>query len=162
LIHPSYDGTPLFNGDPLLHRLDFGGGEVKITSRIPKTPCYYTDQACHTDDQWTSYGYANHGLARLSFGVGFLNEVNTAVSFNSEWREWIPRHCPSAPSTQPPIRPSIPVRRAGAPSCSASTTASRSARPCIRSENALRMPPSTGRMPSRRPCSSGCSRWPND
>lgn len=81
LIHPSADGTPLFNGDPLLHRLDFGGGEVRITSRIPRTPCFYTDQACLTDPAWKSYPYpyANHGLARLSFGLGFRNEVNTAV-----------------------------------------------------------------------------------
>jgi carotenoid cleavage dioxygenase-like enzyme len=79
LIHPSHDGTPLFNGDPLLHRLDFSGGEVKITSRIPKTPCFYTDRACLTHKHWKRDGYANHGLARLSFKLGFRNEVNTAV-----------------------------------------------------------------------------------
>ncbi|MCP9928255.1 carotenoid oxygenase family protein [Cyanobium sp. CH-040] len=79
LIHPSADGTPLFNGDPLLHRLDFGGDKVRITSRIPKTPCFYTDQACLAYDLWKSFRYANHGLARLSFKLGFRNEVNTAV-----------------------------------------------------------------------------------
>jgi hypothetical protein len=81
LIHPSYDGTPLFNGDPLLHRLDFGGGEVKITSRIPKTPCYYTEQVflSEADRKLFPYPYHNHGLARLSFGLGFRNEVNAAV-----------------------------------------------------------------------------------
>lgn len=79
LIHPSADGTPLFNGDPLLHRLDFGDGKVRITSRIPRTPCFYTDQATLPNSPLHKYGYANHGLARLSFKLGFRNEVNTAV-----------------------------------------------------------------------------------
>jgi len=81
LIHPSAEGTPLFNGDPLLHRLDFGSGEVTLTSGIPRTPCFYTEQALLTeaDRRRFPYPYANHGLARLSFGLGFRNEVNTAV-----------------------------------------------------------------------------------
>ncbi len=81
LIHPSADGTPLFNGDPLLHRLDFGGGKVKITSRIPRTPCFYTERhfLSKADKKRYPYRYANHGLARLSFQLGFRNEVNTAV-----------------------------------------------------------------------------------
>ena len=90
LIHPAHDGTPLFNGDPLLHRLDFGKdaeghAEVRLSSRIPRTPCFYTDQACLTDDRWRDYRYDNRGLARFSLknlelkGLGFRNEINTAV-----------------------------------------------------------------------------------
>ena len=79
LIHPSCDGTPLFNGDPLLHRLDFSAREVVLNSNIIRTPCFYTDQACLTDPQWYEYRYRNTGLARLSFRLGFRNEINTAV-----------------------------------------------------------------------------------
>lgn len=85
LIHPSRDGTPLFNGDPLLHRLDFlsdpqtGAVAVRLSSKIPLTPCYYTDLASLTDPNWRKYCYGNFGLARLSFRLGFRNEVNTAV-----------------------------------------------------------------------------------
>lgn len=79
LIHPSADGTPLFNGDPLLHRLDFDGGDVTLTSGIPHTPCYFTEHALLSEEDRKRFPYSNHGLARLSFGLGFRNEVNTAV-----------------------------------------------------------------------------------
>jgi carotenoid cleavage dioxygenase-like enzyme len=82
LINPSHAGTPLFNGDPLLHRLDLSAGEVRLTSKIPRTPCFYTDLACQEKEgnsTWQSYGYGNFGLARLSIKLGFRNEVNTAV-----------------------------------------------------------------------------------
>lgn len=84
LIHPSYDGSPLFNGDPLLHRIDFRHDEntgfvsAFLTSRIPHTPCFYTDQACLVDPEWNHCSYDNYGLARLSFTLGFRNQVNTA------------------------------------------------------------------------------------
>jgi carotenoid cleavage dioxygenase-like enzyme len=84
LIHPSFDGSPLFNGDPLLHRIDFqcdeNAGLVSafLTSKIPHTPCFYTDQASLSDPEWEDYCYDNYGLARLSFMLGFRNQVNTA------------------------------------------------------------------------------------
>ncbi|MFN9622321.1 MAG: carotenoid oxygenase family protein [Cyanobacteriota bacterium] len=93
LILPSSDGTPLFNGDPLVHRLDFskntldGKVEVYITNKIPRTPCYYTDWACQNSHDFKGFRYDNYGLARLSFQLGFRNEVNTAVipmKFNEE------------------------------------------------------------------------------
>ena len=78
-INPSHDGTPLFNGDPLIYRLDLGPDRVLISSEIPSTPCLDTDRACQIDPIWHSYRYGNYGLARLSFRLGFRNEVNTAV-----------------------------------------------------------------------------------
>ena len=98
LINPSEGGTSLFNGDPLLHRFDFLRDEttgdcigVRLTSRMPRTPCFYTDQACLDEKVWRKYRYFNSGLARLSInpiavddccpvlGLGFRNEINTAV-----------------------------------------------------------------------------------
>jgi carotenoid cleavage dioxygenase-like enzyme len=84
-VHPSQDGTPLFNGDPLLYRLDFtindqtGDPAIALTSKIPRTPCYFTDIACAANERWKKYRYTNYGLARLSFQLGFRNEINTAV-----------------------------------------------------------------------------------
>lgn len=82
LINPSHDGTPLFNGDPLVHRLDLNPQEIRLSSQIPRTPCFYTDLVSQPNDHdsaWRSYGYDNFGLSRLSFRLGFRNEVNTAV-----------------------------------------------------------------------------------
>ena len=78
LIQPSHDGTPLFNGDPLVYRLDFDDHSVKLTSNIPRTPCFYTDKATVEQEEFKDLRYGNYGLARLSFTLGFRNEVNTA------------------------------------------------------------------------------------
>lgn len=78
LIQPTHDGTPLFNGDPLVYRLDMGSDSVVLSSSIPQTPCYYTDQATLADSKYSSFKFHNHGLARLSYTLGFRNEVNTA------------------------------------------------------------------------------------
>ncbi len=79
LIQPNQDGTPLFNGDPLIYRIDFSAETARLTSRIPHTPCYYTDLACETDPAYGDMRYRNHGMARLSFQLGFRNEINTAL-----------------------------------------------------------------------------------
>lgn len=43
--YPGSDGTSLFNGDALLHRFDCDRlGEVRLTRRLLKTPCYYADR----------------------------------------------------------------------------------------------------------------------
>lgn len=78
LIQPSHDGTPLFNGDPLIYRIDFNEDSANLTSKIPRTPCFYTDLASIPGEEYADLGYRNHGLARLSFKLGFRNEVNTA------------------------------------------------------------------------------------
>jgi len=82
IVNPSSDGTPLFNGDAMIYRLDFDQAQtnrtVRLTSAIAKTPCFYTDLATLKGSDDASLGYANHGLARLSLSLGFRNEVNTA------------------------------------------------------------------------------------
>jgi len=78
LIQPSHDGTPLFNGDAMVYRIDLGEGSAHLSNHIARTPCYYTDLATLPGSDYADLGYHNHGLARLSFGLGFRDEVNTA------------------------------------------------------------------------------------
>ncbi len=81
-IHPSSDGTPLFNGDAMIYRLDFDKVQeerkVRLTTRIAKTPCFYADKASVPGTEYEELRFNNHGLARLSTSLGFRNEVNTA------------------------------------------------------------------------------------
>ena len=91
LINPTQDGTPLFNGDGMVYRLDFDEanlGKVKLSSSIAKTPCFYTDEILEKPDQNTNFkDFINLGLARLSLDLGFRNQVNTAIipmKFNEE------------------------------------------------------------------------------
>ena len=80
-IHPASDGTPLFNGDAMIYRLDFDRADaqqVRLTSNIVKTPCFYTDRASIPGTAYEEFGYKNYGLARLSLALGFRNQVNTA------------------------------------------------------------------------------------
>jgi carotenoid cleavage dioxygenase-like enzyme len=82
IVNPSSNGTPLFNGDAMIYRLDFDQVQtsktVRLTSAIAKTPCFYTDLATQLEPQYASLRYDNYGLARLSLSLGFRNEVNTA------------------------------------------------------------------------------------
>jgi carotenoid cleavage dioxygenase-like enzyme len=71
---PWGDGSPVPNGDGMLYRLDFGGAEVNLRSRIAKTPCYYADLASFG----TSSGFQNKGIVRIGSGLGVRNELNTA------------------------------------------------------------------------------------
>ena len=80
VFRPSEDGTPLFNGDAMIYRLDFDRvkeNRVNLTSKIAKTPCFYADKAT-LKNEYKSLKYNNLGLARLSFSLGFRNQVNTA------------------------------------------------------------------------------------
>ncbi|MGP1387252.1 MAG: carotenoid oxygenase family protein [Thainema sp.] len=83
LLRPTEDGTPIFNGDAMIYRLDFDAAatesRVYLTNHLAKTPCYYTDQATLPGQLQQHLGYNNHGLARLSVFCGFRNEVNTAL-----------------------------------------------------------------------------------
>jgi carotenoid cleavage dioxygenase-like enzyme len=69
---PQSDGSPLFNGDGLFHRLDLGDGPV-LTTRIARTPCYYADVATrdHPD------GFKNRNLTRMSRALGSRTFANT-------------------------------------------------------------------------------------
>jgi carotenoid cleavage dioxygenase-like enzyme len=74
---PYGDGTPIFNGDGMVYRLDFNkSGEVWLKSRIVKTPCYFADEATQTDKQYERYKFQNLGLVRFSL-LGLRNQLNT-------------------------------------------------------------------------------------
>ena len=76
---PYPDGTPIFNGDGMIYRLDFNAQqEAKITTRIAKTPCYYADAATKPGSEYEKYGFKNHGLTRFSMALGIRNQLNTA------------------------------------------------------------------------------------
>jgi Retinal pigment epithelial membrane protein len=76
---PYGDGTPIFNGDGMVYRLDFDkSGEVWLKSRIAKTPCYFADEATQTDKQYEMYKFQNFGLVRFSL-LGLRNQLNTGL-----------------------------------------------------------------------------------
>ncbi|MGA7955164.1 MAG: carotenoid oxygenase family protein [Gloeobacterales cyanobacterium] len=75
---PYGDGTPLFNGDSMVYRLDFDKpGKISLKSRIAKTPCYFADEATQTDERFKEYQFKNFGLGRFSLLLGLRNQVNT-------------------------------------------------------------------------------------
>jgi carotenoid cleavage dioxygenase-like enzyme len=84
-IRLAEDGTPLFNGDGMVYRLDFDGvgrGKVRLSSRIAGTPCFYTDETLEGKGKFGRENikdFINLGLARLSLDLGFRNQVNTAI-----------------------------------------------------------------------------------
>ncbi len=78
--YPSSDGTSLFNGDAMVYRFDCDRpGEVHLTTRIIKTPCYYADRATTLGTPYSHLKFISSGLVRFSFLLGFRNEVNTAA-----------------------------------------------------------------------------------
>jgi Retinal pigment epithelial membrane protein len=75
---PYGDGTPIFNGDGMVYRLDFDRpGIVFLKSGIAKTPCYFADEATQTDERFKEYQFKNFGLGRFSLRLGLRNQVNT-------------------------------------------------------------------------------------
>jgi carotenoid cleavage dioxygenase-like enzyme len=85
---PYGNGTPVFNGDSMVYRLDFDKpGEIFLKSRIAKTPCYFADEATQTDERFKEYQFKNFGLGRFSLRLGLRNQVNTgllAAKFSEE------------------------------------------------------------------------------
>ena len=78
--YPSSSGSSLFNGDAMVHRFDCDRpGEVRLTTRIIKTPCYYADRATTPGTRHSDWKFISSGLVRFSFLLGFRNEVNTAA-----------------------------------------------------------------------------------
>ena len=78
---PYPDGTPIFNGDGMVYRIDFNAHaqqQAKITTRMAKTPCYYADEATKAGSEYDKYGFQNHGLTRFSMALGVRNQLNTA------------------------------------------------------------------------------------
>jgi carotenoid cleavage dioxygenase-like enzyme len=77
LPYPS--GNSILNGDGMVYRLDFDKpGEVRVTSRIMKPPCYFADAATRAGSKYDKYKFKNHGILRFSFSLGARNELNTA------------------------------------------------------------------------------------
>lgn len=83
---PDPDGNSMLNGDGMIYRLDFDKpGEVRLTSRLMKTPCYYADKATRRGSKYHKYRFRNHGILRFSIFLGARNELNTAflpMNFN--------------------------------------------------------------------------------
>ncbi|MBW4630853.1 MAG: carotenoid oxygenase family protein [Iphinoe sp. HA4291-MV1] len=80
LVYPSRNGTPLFNGNGMIYRLDFDkAGTVGLQCKIAKTPCYYADEATKPGTKDQEYGFRNFGLARLSISLGVRSVANTAL-----------------------------------------------------------------------------------
>ena len=76
---PYADGTPLFNGDGMIYRLDFTRpGQVSIKTHLTKTPGFYADLATKAGTQYAKHGFQNHGISRFSSSLGFRNQPNTA------------------------------------------------------------------------------------
>ncbi|MBO3461717.1 carotenoid oxygenase family protein [Aetokthonos hydrillicola Thurmond2011] len=49
---PYPNGDPIFNSDGMVYRLDFDQkGEVRLNTKILKTPCYYVDKAIQQESQ---------------------------------------------------------------------------------------------------------------
>jgi carotenoid cleavage dioxygenase-like enzyme len=79
-VFPSQDGTPLFNGNGMIYRLDFQqSGKVELKAKLAKTPCYYADDATKPGTQYAKYRFRNYGLARLSPWLGVRDVANTAL-----------------------------------------------------------------------------------
>ena len=77
IVLPASDGwTALLNGDGMVYRLEFVGGEAKLSSQFVKTPSHYADKITQTEH--TGLQFIDLVLARLSVNVGSANQVNTA------------------------------------------------------------------------------------
>ncbi len=72
---PGRDGNFIINGDGLVHRVDLGGGRVRLRSRLAKTPCWYADRAV----AGTADAFESRGAARMSKALGVRNQANTAL-----------------------------------------------------------------------------------
>lgn len=74
---PYNDGTFIFNGDGMMHRLDLQNSQGKLKSRLLRTPCYYADEA--TKGSSNGFNNPNKGPIRMSRALGVRNQANTAL-----------------------------------------------------------------------------------
>lgn len=76
---PYGHGTPIFNGDGMIYRLDFDQpGSVRLKTEIARTPCFYADLITRTRQNYDKYRFRNWGQMRFSWPLGLRNPVNTA------------------------------------------------------------------------------------
>ncbi|MEI8111556.1 MAG: carotenoid oxygenase family protein [Chitinophagia bacterium] len=75
-------GQPIFNGDGMVFRFDFGGGKIGVKSALMKTPCYYADEATKFGTKYYNEGiyFKGQGIARTSMKLGSRNQINTALN----------------------------------------------------------------------------------
>ncbi|WP_437936841.1 carotenoid oxygenase family protein [Sorangium sp. So ce341] len=87
---PRADGAPILNGNGMIYRLDFGGGgAVRLTSRLARTPCYHADAASRPGTRFEALGFRDAGLLRFSPHLGLRDHLNHA---------FVPMHAPRAPA----------------------------------------------------------------
>jgi carotenoid cleavage dioxygenase-like enzyme len=76
---PTADGVAILNGNGMIYRLDLDvRGEVRVTSRLTKTPCYYADDASKPGSIYAALGFVDTGIIRMSMKLGLRDELNTA------------------------------------------------------------------------------------
>lgn len=76
---PYPDGNSILGGDGMIYRLDFSNkGEVKLKSRLVKTPDFFADQASPAGSPYENYQFTSHGITRFSLSLGCRNQLNTA------------------------------------------------------------------------------------
>jgi all-trans-8'-apo-beta-carotenal 15,15'-oxygenase len=71
---PWGDGSPIFNGDGAILRLNLEEGQLKVKTRRLITPCALLDQA----SQGTEFAYQNRAFMRESSAFGVRNFLNTS------------------------------------------------------------------------------------
>ena len=76
----------VLNGDGMLYRLGFEGGEAILKTRMMKTPCYYADLAAQLVPKFDKPGYRflDGGMVRHSLLLGTRNQMNTAFLATKE------------------------------------------------------------------------------
>ncbi len=71
---PWGDGSPLFNGEGRVVRLDLGGERPRLMARLARSPSWYADRATRGGPM----EFRNAGMIRVSGSLGAANELNTA------------------------------------------------------------------------------------
>ena len=88
---PFPDGDSFMNGDGMVYRLDFNQpGEVRLKTKIIKSPDYYADLASYSQPQYAQYRFKNHGMIRFSSTLGSRNPLSVAflpVKFDGDEQE---------------------------------------------------------------------------
>ena len=72
--NPWGDGTPIFNGDGAMLRVDVDGNLLRVKTRPMLTPCARLDKASSD----TEFAYKNRAFVRESSAFGMRNFLNTS------------------------------------------------------------------------------------
>ncbi|MDZ8031501.1 carotenoid oxygenase family protein [Nostoc sp. DedSLP04] len=81
---PNPNATHIFNGDGMIYRFDWQGGQVTVKTKLARTPCYYADRATFNNLAYRSHQFRDRGLLRFSPSLGLRDEVDIAfLAFNT-------------------------------------------------------------------------------